>query len=53
MDECAFCLNDAPEGAEFCGDDCREKYTDLFGPPPEDALEDLDPGEDLALPLDY
>jgi len=40
MAECAFCLNDAPEGAEFCGDDCREKYTDLFGPPPEDALED-------------
>jgi len=54
--ECWFCLREIADGADgedFCSDDCAGKYADLFGPPPEAALEDLDPGEDLALPLDY
>ena len=51
--ECGFCLADLPDpDAEFCSDDCRQKYADLFGPAPEDLTEDDDDWSS-TLPLVY
>ena len=53
--ECGFCLADLPDpDAEFCSDDCREKWTELFGPPPpEDMTADEDEYSGDTLPFVY
>lgn len=45
MTECKFCLADLEDG-DYCGDDCRDQYENLFGD--ATTLEAVAEAEDAA-----